>query len=86
MSAAHNAIVHLNKRGRLCVKIGSWDVCNEGEGGNEILVPENDSGETIVVHDDAGAVVKLGKKVLLEGNMVIGESCLITIEIITRLP
>ena len=61
-------------------------MCNEGEGDNEILVPENDSEETIVVHDDAGAVVKLAKKVLLEAKIVIGESCLITIEIITRLP
>ncbi|WP_110519561.1 hypothetical protein [Herpetosiphon llansteffanensis] len=59
---------------------------NEGTGKNQILVPEDYTKETIVVHDATGAVVKLGEKVQLEGNMLIGEACLIKVDTITSIP
>ncbi|KPL91333.1 hypothetical protein [Herpetosiphon geysericola] len=59
---------------------------NEGTGKNQIVVPEDYTKETIVVHDAAGAVVKLGEKVQLEGTMLVGEACLIKVETIIRLP
>ncbi len=61
---------------------------NEGTGKNQIVVPENYTKETIVVHDDTGALVKLGEKVQLEGKIVVNQinGCLIKVETIKRLP
>ncbi|MBM7842159.1 hypothetical protein [Herpetosiphon giganteus] len=61
---------------------------NEGTGKNQIVVPENYSAETIVIHDDSGAVVKLGEKVQLAGEIVISKTnvCLINTKTIKRLP
>ncbi|XSG74768.1 hypothetical protein ACP8Y2_21605 [Herpetosiphon llansteffanensis] len=61
---------------------------NEGSGKNQIVVPENYSEETIVIHDDSGVSVKLGEKVQLDGEIVINKTnvCLIDTKTIKRLP
>ncbi|MFD3166447.1 hypothetical protein [Herpetosiphon sp. NSE202] len=61
---------------------------NEGTGKNQIVVPENYSAETIVIHDDSGAIIKLGEKVQLAGEIVINKTnvCLIDTKTIKRLP